>query len=118
MNIENTMPCALTTAGSDSGGGAGIQADLRTFSFMGVFGTSATAAVTSQNPTEVRRVDAMEPECVAEQIKTVRAKLNIKGAKTGMLFAPHIIEETVKALSGRDFKLVSDPVMISTSGAK
>lgn len=112
------MPCALTVAGSDSGGGAGVQADLRTFSFSGVFGVSAIAAVTSQNPAEVVRVDSLSPESVVTQMETVLSRLEVGAAKTGMLFSSEIIEAVVNQLSRRRFMVVSDPVMVSTSGAR
>lgn len=112
------IPAALTVAGSDSGGGAGIQADLRTFTALGVFGASAITAATSQNPKQVARIDAIPPEGVAAQIETVFAALNIRAVKTGMLFSAAIAETAARALAGRKCPLVCDPVMISTSGAK
>jgi len=111
-------PAAMTIAGSDSGGGAGIQADLRTFSYFRVFGTSAITAVTFQNPLEVTGIEAVSPDGVRAQIKTVRKAIDIKAAKTGMLFSAGIIEAAADSM--RDFTglLVVDPVMISTSGKK
>lgn len=111
-------PAAMTIAGSDSGGGAGIQADLRTFSYFRVFGTSAITAVTFQNPLEVTGIEAVTPGGVRAQISTVRKAVDIAAAKTGMLFSAEIIEAAADAL--RDFSgpLVTDPVMISTSGKK
>ena len=84
-------PAALTVAGSDSGGGAGIQADLRTFSAFGVFGCSAITAITSQNPREVRRVDALSADSVATQLKTVLDAIGVGAVKTGMLFDVGIV---------------------------
>lgn len=126
MELRNTdtlpapekIPAALTIAGSDSGGGAGIQADLRTFSANGVFGTSAIAAVTSQNPATVTRVDALPPEAVAEQIRCVMEQIDISAVKTGMLFSAEIIRAVAMALKDIQIPLVIDPVMISTSGSK
>lgn len=126
MELRNTdtlpapekIPAALTIAGSDSGGGAGIQADLRTFSANGVFGTSAIAAVTSQNPAIVTRVDALPPEAVAEQIRCVMEQIDISAVKTGMLFSAEIIRAVAMALKDIQIPLVIDPVMISTSGSK
>lgn len=112
------IPVAMTVAGSDSGGGAGIQADLRTFTACGVFGTSAITAVTSQNPREVVRVDELPPEAVRSQIETVFKELNIRAVKTGMLFSAPVIAAAAESLAGRKCPLVVDPVMVSTSGMK
>lgn len=108
---------ALTVAGSDSGGGAGIQADLKTFAACGVFGTSAITAVTAQNTTGVSDVVALEPEVVAAQIKAVLADLGPGAAKTGMLATAAIVT-TVAAMATRGElpALVVDPVLVSTSG--
>ena len=111
-------PAVLTIAGSDSGGGAGIQADLRTFSAFKVYGCSAITAVTSQNPNEVRRVDILPAEAVKSQIETVLAAVPIKFAKTGMLANQEIIEYVSKTVAQYKFKLVVDPVMVSTSGVR
>lgn len=111
-------PVALTIAGSDSGGGAGVQADLRTFSAFGVFGTSAITAVTAQNPREVRGVEALPPACVASQIQTVSASFAVRAVKTGMLHSKMIISEVAEALQELDASLVVDPVMISGSGVR
>lgn len=112
------FPAVLTIAGSDSGGGAGIQADLRTFNAFETFGCSAICAITSQNPNEVSRIDLLPPEAVKAQIDTVRRAIRLGAAKTGMLGSAPIIEAVADAM--RDFKqpLVVDPVMISTSGAE
>ena len=117
VNMRN-YPAAMTIAGSDSGGGAGIQADLRTFSYFRVFGTSAITAVTFQNPLEVSGIEAVSPDGVRTQIATVRRAIDLKAVKTGMLFSAEIIEAAASAM--RDFSgpLVVDPVMISTSGRK
>ena len=110
-------PVALTIAGSDSGGGAGIQADLRTFNALGVFGVTAITAVTSQNPAEVRRIDAIPPEGVKAQIDTVLDRLAVKYAKSGMLFSAPVVETVAAVVAERALPLVCDPVMVSTSGA-
>ena len=115
-NIE-VYPVALTIAGSDSGGGAGIQADLRTFSSFGVYGTSAITAVTSQNPCEVRNIAPLSPEVVRAQLDTVFAKLVVGSIKTGMLHDSGIIEAIANSLKGRGIPLIVDPVMVSTSGS-
>ena len=112
------IPVAMTVAGSDSGGGAGIQADLRTFSALGVFGTSAITAVTSQNPCTVSRVDALPPEAVAEQIRSVLDIIDVRAVKTGMLLSAEIIRTVANSLKQVQLPLVVDPVMISTSGTK
>jgi hydroxymethylpyrimidine/phosphomethylpyrimidine kinase len=112
------FPAVLTIAGSDSGGGAGIQADLRTFYAFETFGCSAISAVTSQNPNEVTRIDLLEPAAVKAQIETVRSAIRLGAAKTGMLGSAAIIEAAAEALHGFDAPLVVDPVMISTSGAE
>jgi len=111
-------PVALTVAGSDSGGGAGIQADLRTFNAFGVFGCSAITAVTAQNPEEVRRIDLIPPEGVRAQLETVLARIAVCAAKTGMLGSAANVRAAAEVLKNARFKLVVDPVMVSTSGAK
>lgn len=108
---------ALTIAGSDSGGGAGIQADLKTFSALGVFGTSAITAITAQNTVGVDKVDVLSADMVYAQVKSVAEDFNIGAAKTGMLANAAIVETVAQA--ARDFnltKLVVDTVMVSKSG--
>lgn len=112
------VPVALTIAGSDSGGGAGIQADLKTFMAVGVFGTSAITCITAQNPDRVTAVEAVSVDMVADQVRAVCDGFPIAAAKTGMLYSSEIIR-TVAALA-RDCDLgllVVDPVMIATSGS-
>jgi hydroxymethylpyrimidine/phosphomethylpyrimidine kinase len=116
---NRTIPIALTIAGSDSGGGAGIQADLRTFAFHQVHGTSAITCITAQNTLGVNRVDALPAEAVAAQIQAVATDIGINAAKTGMLLNQGIITtvtEQVKQLNIK--KLVVDPVMVSRAGAQ
>lgn len=108
---------ALTIAGSDSGGGAGIQADLKTFEAHGVFGTSAITAITAQNTTGVQAVLGITPEMVHAQIEAVTSDFRVGAAKTGMLFNAEIIRAVHAALAKLDFPLVVDPVMVATSGA-
>ena len=110
-----TMPVALTIAGSDSGGGAGIQADLKVFHTLGVFGTSALTAITCQNPGGIRAVQPVLPRIVAQQIASIRAAWPVAAAKTGMLYDANIIRAVAAGVQGR---LVVDPVMISTSGVR
>jgi hydroxymethylpyrimidine/phosphomethylpyrimidine kinase len=110
---------ALTIAGSDSGGGAGIQADLRTFSFHCVHGTSALTCVTAQNTIGVSRVDALPPEAVAAQIEAVLEDIGVQGVKTGMLLNEAIIEVVAQQVDKWGLKsLVVDPVMVSRTGAQ
>ncbi|MFM8309869.1 MAG: bifunctional hydroxymethylpyrimidine kinase/phosphomethylpyrimidine kinase, partial [Microcystis aeruginosa] len=89
---------ALTIAGSDSGGGAGIQADLKTFAFHRVHGTSALTCVTAQNTLGVERVESLSPERVTAQIDTVVRDLSVSAVKTGMLFSSEIIEAVAEAI--------------------
>jgi hydroxymethylpyrimidine/phosphomethylpyrimidine kinase len=109
---------ALTIAGSDSGGGAGIQADLRTFAFHVVHGTSALTCVTAQNTLGVTRVDALPPSAVLAQIDAVLDDIGVQAAKTGMLLNLEIIEAVAAHLKSRPIaNLVVDPVMVSRTGA-
>ena len=108
---------ALTIAGSDSGGGAGIQADLKAMEANGVFGTSALAAVTAQNTEEVAQAHDLPPSLVAAQIDAVAEDMDVQAAKTGMLSAPEIIETVADRVAAHDlFPFVVDPVMISKTG--
>lgn len=108
---------ALTIAGSDSGGGAGIQADLKTFHRFGVFGTSAITAITAQNTVGVRAIQRIDPSIVAAQIAAVLEDLEPAAAKTGMLADAEIIEAVAGALEkGPVPHLVVDPVMVAKSG--
>lgn len=116
--MSNFFPAALTVAGSDSGGGAGIQADLRTFNAFKVYGCSAITAVTAQNPAEVRRVDTLDPEAVRSQMQSVLDVFPIRFAKTGMLASSRIIAAVTDVVQQRHLQLVVDPVMVSTSGTK
>lgn len=112
------FPVAMTIAGSDSGGGAGIQADLKTFSALGVHGTTAITSITAQNTKEVTAIFDLPPWIVYEQIKTVHNDLGIDAAKTGMLSNSQIIEVVAQAIRELDIPLVVDPVMVAKSGAK
>ena len=107
---------ALTIAGSDSGGGAGIQADLKAFSALGVFGTSVITAITAQNTCAVTAVHEVPADIVAAQIEAVLSDIPVSAIKLGMLFSPEIITVVAKALA--DFKgpIITDPVMIAKSG--
>jgi hydroxymethylpyrimidine/phosphomethylpyrimidine kinase len=119
MAKRRQLPVALTIAGSDSGGGAGIQADLRTFAALGVHGTSAITCITAQNPKGVYGIQACSAEIVRRQIEAVFAELRPEAVKTGMLYAAPIIRTVAKALrQHKEVPLVVDPVMVSTSGAQ
>ncbi|MEO1132182.1 MAG: bifunctional hydroxymethylpyrimidine kinase/phosphomethylpyrimidine kinase [Cyanobacteria bacterium J06639_1] len=116
---ELTPPVALTIAGSDSGGGAGIQADLRAFSFHRVHGTSAITCITAQNTLGVTRVDALPPEAIVAQIDAVISDIGVQAVKTGMLLNRNIIEVVADALARGEFgRIVVDPVMVSRTGAQ
>ncbi|HIX42828.1 bifunctional hydroxymethylpyrimidine kinase/phosphomethylpyrimidine kinase [Kurthia populi] len=108
---------ALTIAGSDSGGGAGIQADLKTFQELGVFGTSAITALTAQNTLGVHDIMAAEPAFVAAQLHALFEDFEITAAKTGMLFSPAIIDVVAATMQQQHIPLVVDPVMIAKGGA-
>jgi hydroxymethylpyrimidine/phosphomethylpyrimidine kinase len=108
---------ALTIAGSDSGGGAGIQADLKTFAALNVYGMSAITAITAQNTCGVSAVQAITAEMVAAQIHAVAADIGIQAAKTGMLFSAAIIKAVAAAIQATGpYPVVVDPVMVATSG--
>lgn len=114
-----SIPVAMTIAGSDSGGGAGIQADLRTFSFHRVHGTSALTCITAQNTLGVTRVDALPPEAVIAQITAVVEDIGIQAVKTGMLLNQQIIEAVAQQAEIAALpNLVVDPVMVSRTGAQ
>lgn len=116
---DPSIPIALTIAGSDSGGGAGIQADLRTFSFHKVHGTSAITCLTAQNTQGVARVDALPPEAVTAQITAVVDDIGVDAVKTGMLLNADIIGAVAEqAIALALPKLVVDPVMVARTGAQ
>jgi hydroxymethylpyrimidine/phosphomethylpyrimidine kinase len=112
------MKRALTVAGSDSGGGAGIQADLKTFSALGVFGMTVLTAITAQNTTGVTGVHNLSPEFVGLQLDAVAIDIGVDAAKTGMLSTAEIIEAVAAKVREHAIpNLVVDPVMIAKSGA-
>lgn len=114
---EPTFPSALTIAGSDSGGGAGIQADLKTFAACGVHGTSVIAAVTAQNTRDVSGIEPMSPEIVRRQFRAVTEDIAPVAAKTGALGNAELIRTVAESLDKRPYsRLVVDPVMISKHG--
>jgi hydroxymethylpyrimidine/phosphomethylpyrimidine kinase len=141
MIKRKQRPVALTIAGSDSGGGAGIQADLKTFAALGVHGASAIACLTAQNPSRVLAIEPCSPKMLRQQIEAVFEELNPRAVKTGMLFSAKNISVVAEFLVGRassragfsastinggsrgrsphqKLPLIVDPVLVSTSGAK
>jgi hydroxymethylpyrimidine/phosphomethylpyrimidine kinase len=123
MAFRKTLPVALTIAGSDSGGGAGVQADLKTFAALGVHGTSAIACLTAQNPRRVLGVEPCSPKMLRQQIEAVFEELPPAAVKTGMLFSAQNISVVANffrnsKLKTQNSKLIVDPVMVSTSGAR
>jgi len=115
--VPASMPIALTIAGSDSGGGAGIQADLKTFHTFGVYGTSVIVAITAQNTLGVRDVQAVPGPSITAQLEALRDDLAPAALKTGMLGTPSVIRlvaETLRDTAWRPYVL--DPVMVATSG--
>ena len=115
-NTQIQTPIALTIAGSDSGGGAGIQADLKTFSALGVYGASVITAVTAQNTVAVTAVHDIPVSVVRAQLRAVLSDLDIAAVKIGMLSSPEIIEVVVSELRDLAAPVVLDPVMVAKSG--
>jgi hydroxymethylpyrimidine kinase/phosphomethylpyrimidine kinase len=115
--MENVI-CALTIAGSDSGGGAGIQADLKTFAALGVHGMAAITAITAQNTVAVRAVQDIDPDMVKAQIDAVAEDIGVDAVKTGMLHTHEIIKAVAEQIEKYDFPTVVDPVMVAKSGAR
>jgi len=115
--VPDRRPRAITIAGSDSGGGAGIQADLKTFQALGVYGTSAITAITAQNTLGVRAVHEIPTAIIADQIDAVIEDIGVDAAKTGMLSSAEIISTVADRIRHwRLERLVVDPVMVATSG--
>ena len=112
------VPRCLTIAGSDSSGGAGIQADLKAFAAAGCFGTSAIVALTAQNTVGVLAVHELPPEFVRAQLEAVVDDIGVDAAKTGMLFSTAVIETVADFLAEHPVQLVVDPVMVASSGAR
>jgi hydroxymethylpyrimidine/phosphomethylpyrimidine kinase len=108
----------LTIAGSDSGGGAGVQADLKAFAAAGVHGMTAIVALTAQNTLGVSAVHELPPEFVRAQLEAVFGDLGVDAAKTGMLFSARLIEVVADVLAAHPGPLVVDPVMVASSGAR
>ncbi len=114
---SSEVAIALTIGGSDSGGGAGIQADLKTFTALGVHGCSAISCVTAQNTLGVNRVDGLPPEALTAQIEAVVSDLAVGALKTGMLLNQALIEATAAAIGPLALPKLIDPVMVSRAGA-
>jgi hydroxymethylpyrimidine/phosphomethylpyrimidine kinase len=116
--VTGRAPRVLTIASSDSGGGAGIQADLKAFARCGAHGMSAIVALTAQNTLGVTAIAEQSPGFVREQIKAVLDDIGADAAKTGMLFSAPLIEAVADEIAGRGLPLVVDPVMVASSGAQ
>jgi hydroxymethylpyrimidine/phosphomethylpyrimidine kinase len=115
-SLTRKPPIVMTIAGSDSGGGAGIEADLKTFAALGVYGTCTITSVTSQNTTGVLGTFDLPPSVVASQIEAVCADMELKWVKTGMLASSEIITEVAKEIRKHELSLVLDPVMAAEAG--
>ncbi len=116
---EPSTPVALAIAGSDSGGGAGIQADLKAFAAAGVHGTTAITAITAQNTVGVDAIHAVPAEVIVAQVEAVAADIGVDAVKVGMLGTVATIDAVVRALASvGDVPVVIDPVMVSESGAR
>lgn len=116
--MKNKIPVAMTIAGSDSIGGAGIQADLKTFAALGVHGTSAITSITAQNTKSITAIEDLPPKIIQEQIQAITEDLLVDAAKTGMLHTEKIIKTVAAELSKHNFKVVVDPVMIAKAGSQ
>jgi hydroxymethylpyrimidine/phosphomethylpyrimidine kinase len=116
--VDDVVARALTIAGSDSGGGAGIQADLKAFAAAGVHGSSAIVALTAQNTVGVTAVHELPSDFVIAQLDAVFSDIGVDAAKTGMLFSRAMIDAVGEFLTEHPVPLVVDPVMIASSGAK
>ena len=112
------MRAALTIAGSDSGGGAGVQADLKTFAAFGIHGLSAITAVTAQTPAGIADTHVLPPAIVSAQIAAVADAFPVAAAKTGMLATGAVVDAVCRACEARDILPVVDPVLASTSGRR
>ena len=113
---ENSISCAITIAGSDSCGGAGIEADLKTFAALGVYGTCAITAVTAQNTQGVRQIFPVPAEIVRRQIDVVMEDIPIQAAKTGMLYSEGVMEVVAESIVTYGLKVVVDPVLRAATG--
>lgn len=117
-SFQHEYARVLSIAGSDSGGGAGIQADLKTFSALGCFGLSAITALTAQNTTGVRAIHGVPPDMLRDQIDAVIDDIGVHAVKIGMLHSPELVSIVAQAIERHSLKnVVLDPVMVATSGA-
>src|SRR5471030_623511 len=119
LRKEQAVPVVLTIAGSDNSGGAGLQADLKTFTTLGVYGTSAVTCVVAEHPGRVLNMTPIPPERVADQIRLVLEAFPVAAIKTGMLYSAEIIEAVAEAIAPAlkaGVPLVVDPVMVASSG--
>ncbi|WP_342616401.1 bifunctional hydroxymethylpyrimidine kinase/phosphomethylpyrimidine kinase [Rhodoferax sp. GW822-FHT02A01] len=118
IDLPFTYPRVLSIAGSDSGGGAGIQADLKTFSALGCFGMTAITALTAQNTQGVRAIHGVPAQMLTDQIDAVVEDIGVDAVKIGMLHSPEIVRTVAQAIDRHALqKVVFDPVMVATSGA-
>src|SRR5471032_3329248 len=116
---RKTVPVVLTIAGSDNSGGAGLQADLKTFTTLGVYGTTAVTCVVAEHPGRVLNITPLPPARVADQVRLVLEAFPVAAIKTGMLYSAEIIAAVAKAIApavARGVPLVIDPVMVASSG--
>ncbi len=116
--MARAMRTALTIAGSDSGGGAGIQADLKAFASVGVHGTSVLTCITAQNTRTVASIFALPVAEIRAQLRAVLDDFDVRAAKTGMLYSARIVRTVATELRKTSFPLVVDPVMVATVGAR
>jgi hydroxymethylpyrimidine/phosphomethylpyrimidine kinase len=116
--VNARVPRVLTIAGVDSGGAAGVAADLKAFARCGAHGMAAVVALTAQNTVEVRGIHEVPPDFVRAQIDAVLDDIGADAAKTGMLFSARLIEAVAETLAPRDLPLVVDPVMLASSGGR
>jgi hydroxymethylpyrimidine/phosphomethylpyrimidine kinase len=117
MPANSQIPVALTIAGSDSSAGAGVQADLKTFSALGVYGLTAVTCVVAETPGKVSRIEPVSAELIREQIEVLFRGFPVAAIKTGLLFSGNLLAEVARALrQHRSTPLVIDPVMVATSG--
>ena len=116
---HRSLPIAMTIAGSDNSGGAGIEADIKTFTTLGVYGTCAITCIVAENPGRVKSIQPVSSSTLIDQMDLVFEAFPVRAIKTGMLFSENLIETTVNGLKRRKkFQLVVDPVMVATSGAQ
>src|SRR4051794_335964 len=118
MSTHRGQPVALTIAGSDSGGGAGVQADLKTFASFGVHGTTVVTCITAQSPNSISAIRPLPASLVRAQIEEVLEAFSPAACKTGMLLSTDIIRAVHRLILDHPLALVVDPVMIATSGAR